>query len=147
MWYMRYWPSVRLRYLDIGRVLLFISFFVCVRVCVFIDWDKVQVLKYAKKWARLIFNHLHLTLAQWRIYHIEIIFRLNKNKEWLFVSRTGKEADCVCGTINPRETVGVSFFLPIFCRFLRLHHRHCQKITNFVSLLHETYFLARNRNG
>lgn len=89
---------------------------------------KSRSLKYAKKWARLIFNHLHLTLAQWRIYHTAIIFRLNKNQEWLFLSRTGKEADCVCGTINPRESVGVSLFCLSSAAF-------CDSITDIVKKL------------
>ena len=54
-----------------------------------------------------------------------IIFGLNKNKERLFVSRTGKEANCVCGTINPRESVSVSLFCLSSAAF-------CDSITDSV---------------
>ena len=51
-WCMGYWPSVRSRWLDIGQVLF---------LCVFMDWDKVEVHKLAKKGMRPISSHLDRT--------------------------------------------------------------------------------------
>ena len=54
----------------------------------------------------------------------------------------------VCSKIKlPDSFLFAWFFFTIFCRFLRLHGRHCPKISNYFSPLHTLFFLRGIKAG
>ena len=119
--------SVRSRWLDIGRV-LFLRF---------MELDFVSVYKNARKqrghinWTTLINRGLIICKTDFAFIRI-------KNDSFLFVFREpGKNAICVCTTINPRVFSVFSFFW--FSSAAFFHRRHCPKVTNFVSPLHALF--------
>ena len=61
-------------------------------------------------------------------------------KNYFLTSRaTGKKSNIFVA----HETHESSFFVStVFCRFLRLRHRHCPKITNLLGLQHEIFSKA-----
>ena len=99
--------SVRSRWLDIGRV-LFLRF---------MELDFVSVYKSAKK-QRGHINRTTLINKGLIIWQTDFAFIRIKNDSSLFVFREpGKNAICVCTTINPRVSSMFSFFdclLPLF---------------------------------
>ena len=119
--------SVRSRWLDIGRV-LFLRF---------MELDFISVYKNARKqrghinWTTLINRGLI-------IWQTDFAFITIKNDSFLFAFREpGKNAICVCTTINPRVSSMFSFFL--FSSAAFFHRRHCPKVTNFVCPLHALF--------
>ena len=60
-------------------------------------------------------------------------FALSRIKYNWFISRAGKERNCVCSTAN-LESPLCFLCLTFFCHYLRPHPWHCPRITNFVSL-------------
>ena len=99
--------SVRSRWLDIGRV-LFLRF---------MELDFVSVYKSAKK-QRGHINRTTLINKGLVMWQTDFAFIRIKNDSSLFVFREpGKNAICVCTTINPRVFSVFSFFLIFFCRF------------------------------
>ena len=61
--------------------------------------------------------------------------------------RAGRESLLCLQQNKPSRVVYVFFGLTVFCRFLRLYRRYCPQITNFVSLLHATFFSAGSRQA
>ena len=99
--------SVRSRWLDIGRV-LFLRF---------MELDFVSVYKSARKQRRNI-NRTTLVNIWLIIWQTDVAFIRIKNDSFLFAFREpGKNAICVCTTINPRVSSMFFFFyclLPLF---------------------------------
>ena len=62
-------------------------------------------------------------------------FALLRIKNDSLFREPGKKANCICSTINKRESFTFSFFLADFRSFLQLLCQHCPKIMNFASLL------------
>ena len=72
------------------------------------------------------------------IWQTDFAFITIKNDSFLFAFREpGKNAICVCTTINPRVSSMFSFFL--FSSAAFFHRRHCPKVTNFVCPLHALF--------
>ena len=68
--HMRYWPSVRSKWLDTGRVLFFFFFF-----CVFVDWDELSVRKKVKKIEANIQKSWPCKLVQENLYSLGLIIK------------------------------------------------------------------------
>ena len=86
-------------------------------------------------------------LGQQRIYCIYIskVSRFVLIKD--LIMRAGRESLLCLQQNKPSRVVYVFFGLTVFCRFLRLYRRYCPQITNFVSLLHATFFSAGSRQA
>ena len=119
--------SVRSRWLDIGRV-LFLRF---------MELDFVSVYKSARKQRRNI-NRTTLVNIWLIIWQTDVAFIRIKNDSFLFAFREpGKNAICVCTTINPRVSSMFFFFWLSSAAFF--HRRHWSKVTNFVSPLYALF--------
>ena len=137
--YMPYWPSVRSRWLDSGRILFFP-----------LQWieTKSRSLKTGKR-TRPLSSLLDRPSLVNKVFTIKKNnFGLLRIKNNLFISRAWKESHCVCSARNPQESfIFLWFNCTVFCLFLRLHRRHFPKIRNLISLLRVTLFLARDQSG
>ena len=117
--YMPYWPSVRSRWLDSGRILFFP-----------LQWNetKSRSIKTGKR-TRPLSSRLDRPSLVNKVYTIKKNnFGLLRIKNDLFISRAWKESHCVCDTRNPQESfIFLWFNCTVFCRLLRLHRRHFPK--------------------
>ena len=116
--------------LDIGRVLFLFR--------IFMDRDELEVYENGKKKnetnTRLTSNHHDWTsLVNNGFITRQRNFALSRIKYNWFISRAGKERNCVCSTAN-LESPLCFLCLTFFCHYLRPHPWHCPRITNFVSL-------------
>lgn len=74
-------------------------------------------------------------------------FALFRIKIDLFISKARKEGQLCFSDNKPTRVSYVFYILTVFSRFLRLHHRHCPRITISVSLLRALLFLAQDQSG
>ena len=74
-------------------------------------------------------------------------FALFRIKIDLFISKARKEGQLCFSDNKPTRVSYFFYILTVFSRFLRLHHRHCPRITISVSLLRALLFLAQDQSG